>query len=203
VRQEDAGLGPVTLIYSDGPMFRSPYGPPQRLAMMHQEQYAMNAQAIARVCELSGCDDFHNPFIVERAGVTLWNAVELARVVEGSDAEAPTRFNLLSRCSATIRALAEAARSNTAFSVWSGPAVPTPTQREERERRTEALAAELDALASSAMQGAVTYQHVDERFTALRGLGKSASNSLISDVAKAFVALDALPVDARHNHAVA
>ncbi len=43
VRQEDAGYGPITLVYSDGPMFRSPYGPQKPGQMLHQEAYAMNA----------------------------------------------------------------------------------------------------------------------------------------------------------------
>src|SRR3974390_321176 len=39
LRQENPNLGPVTLIYSDGPMFVSPYGPRARPAMMQQEPY--------------------------------------------------------------------------------------------------------------------------------------------------------------------
>jgi DNA-binding XRE family transcriptional regulator len=195
VRQEAAGYGPVTLIYSDGPMFRSPYGPQQRAQMLHQEPYAMNAQAIARVCELWGRPDFYNPFVVERGGRDLWNEMELGRAVAGDDKDAPTRVNLLRRCADAIRALAADARANISLTVWNGPATPTPSQRADRERRIEAIAAELDVLAVATPQGIVSYQQVEERFTALRGLGKSAANALVSDVAKAFVALDALPFD--------
>ncbi len=193
VRQEMAGYGPVTLIYSDGPMFRSPYGPQQRGQMLHQEPYAMNAQAIARVCELWGRPDFFNPFVVETGGRDLWNEMELARVVSGDDSNAPTRVNLLRRCAETIHALAEDARANISLTVWNGPALPTAVQRADREARISAIANELDSLALAAPQGLVSYQKVEERFTALRGLGKSASNALVSDVAKAFVELDALP----------
>ncbi len=119
--------------------------------------------------------------------------MELARVVSGDDKEAPTRINLLRRCSETIRALAEDVRGNISLTVWNGPAQPTAAQRKDRESRIEAIAGELEALATEALCGTVTYQQVEERFTALRGLGKSASNSLVSDLAKAFVALGALP----------
>jgi DNA-binding XRE family transcriptional regulator len=77
LKQENPGLGPVTLIFADGPMFIDPYGPRRRLAMMHQEPYPSNTAAIARVLELSGRDNFHNPFIIEKSGEDLWNAVEL------------------------------------------------------------------------------------------------------------------------------
>ena len=46
LKQEDPDLGPVTLIYTDGPMFVDPYGPRQRLAMMRQEACPTNAWAI-------------------------------------------------------------------------------------------------------------------------------------------------------------
>jgi len=82
-------LGPVTLIYSDRPMFINPYGPRRPLAMMHQEPYPTNAAALTRVRELWGRDDFHNPFIIDAAGTHLWNAVQLARVADGSDRDAP------------------------------------------------------------------------------------------------------------------
>jgi transcriptional regulator with XRE-family HTH domain len=88
LRQIRPDLGPVTLIYSDGPMFINPYAP-HRLAMMKQEPYLTNAAALARVRELWGREDFHNPFIMEESGKHLWNAVELARVVAGTDSDAP------------------------------------------------------------------------------------------------------------------
>jgi DNA-binding XRE family transcriptional regulator len=82
-------IGPVTLIYSDGPMFINPYGPRSRLAMMHQEPYPTNAAAIARVRALWGREDFHNPFIIDQSRKFLWNSVQLARVADGSDQDAP------------------------------------------------------------------------------------------------------------------
>src|ERR1700704_1690153 len=73
LKQEDPDLGPVTLIYADGPMFVDPYGPRRRLAIMQQEPYPTNTAALARVQQLWGRDDFHNAFIIEKAGKPLWN----------------------------------------------------------------------------------------------------------------------------------
>jgi Helix-turn-helix len=72
--------GPVTLIYADGSMFVNPYGP-RRIAMMQRELYPNNGAALARVCELYGRADFHNPFIVNEENDFVWNGVELGRYV--------------------------------------------------------------------------------------------------------------------------
>jgi hypothetical protein len=82
-------LGPVTLVYADAPMFIDPYGPRGRIAMMKQEPYPTNAAALARVKELWGREDFHNPFILEKSGQHLWNVAQLARAVKGQDENAP------------------------------------------------------------------------------------------------------------------
>ena len=50
-------FGPVTLIYSDAPMFVNPYGP-NRLAMMHRELYGTNADALERIYDLWGREIF-------------------------------------------------------------------------------------------------------------------------------------------------
>ena len=73
-------FGPVTLIYSDAPMFVNPYGP-TRLAMMQRELYATNADALERIYDLWGREDFHNPLIMEESGAIVWNVVELSRKV--------------------------------------------------------------------------------------------------------------------------
>jgi hypothetical protein len=62
--------------------------------------YPTNTAAIARVVELAARDDFHNPFIIEKSGEDLWNAVELGRVCSGDDSGAPTLVNLLRRLGA-------------------------------------------------------------------------------------------------------
>ena len=89
LRQMQPDLGPVTLIYADGPMYINPYGPRAPLAMMHQEVFQTNAHALARVRELWGGAGFHNPLILASDREHLWNMVELERVISGEDAEAP------------------------------------------------------------------------------------------------------------------
>lgn len=97
-KQENPNLGPVTLIYADGPMFVDAYRP-GRLSMLKQEPYATNASALARVLELWEHDDFCNPFIIEKSGADLWNGAELRRVAIREDSNAPTLVNLLKRLS--------------------------------------------------------------------------------------------------------
>jgi transcriptional regulator with XRE-family HTH domain len=70
--------GPVTLIYTDGPMFVNPYGP-NRIARMKREPYQTNADALERVAILWGSDDFHSPLIVSEIGDIVWNAIELQK----------------------------------------------------------------------------------------------------------------------------
>ena len=44
-----------------------------------------------------GDTDVHGPFIMERSGNPVWNQVELARVVDGSENNAPTVRNTIKR----------------------------------------------------------------------------------------------------------
>ena len=113
-KQETPAIGPVTLIYADGPMFVDANGPRRRLAMMQQEPFQSNTAAIARIVEMWGRPDFHNAFIIEKSGSGLWNIAELSRVVTGEDAGAPTLTNLLSR-------LAKHVTDTSSLVVRSGP----------------------------------------------------------------------------------
>jgi len=180
LKQEDPNVGPVTLVYSDGPMFINPYGPRRRLAMMHQEPYPTNAAALARVQVLWGREDFHNPLIIEESGKPLWNVVELERVVRGDDAGAPTISNML-------KALAEQITVTSTMSVRSGPKMLSPAEARDRQERIEDLAGELEKLAAATPQGDVTYPQVEEVFSRLRRLGKHPMDSLVSSIAQAFV----------------
>jgi transcriptional regulator with XRE-family HTH domain len=74
-------FGPVTLAYSDGPMFVNPYGP-RRGSMLQREPYASNAHALERVAILWGRNDFYSPLIVDEGGCIVWNAVELRKWME-------------------------------------------------------------------------------------------------------------------------
>jgi DNA-binding XRE family transcriptional regulator len=178
LKQENPTLGPVTLIFADGPMFIDPYGPRRPLAMMHQEPYQSNAAAIARVVELAGHSDFHNPFVIEKSGEDLWNAIELGRVARGEDSEAPTLVNLLRR-------LAKHVTETSAQYVRSGPKMPSHQEVKARQQRIEMLAAEIGGLADAAAHGPVSRTDVEKRLSSLRELGKFAPDSLVSGIAHA------------------
>jgi len=179
LKQENPEIGPVTLIYSDGPMFVNPYGPRQRLAMMHQEPYATNAAAISRIQQLWGREGFHNPLVIEPSGKPLWNIVELGRVVDGSDSAAPTLVNML-------LALARFVKANSDKYVRSGPRMHSPSEVEQRQRQFEALAAELDQLAATVPHGTVTRPQIEEVLSNLRKLGVHPKDSLVSGIAQTF-----------------
>ena len=181
LKQENPEVGPVTLIYSDGPMFVNPYGPRQRLAMMHQEPYATNAAAISRIQQLWGREDFYNPFVIESSGKPLWNIVELGRVVDGSDSGAPTLVNML-------HALARFVKANSDKYVRSGPRMHSPSEVEQRQRQFAALAAELDKLATTVLHDPVTRSKIDEVLSNIRKLGIHPKDSLVSGIAQAFAA---------------
>jgi DNA-binding XRE family transcriptional regulator len=179
LKQENPGLGPVTLIFADGPMFVDPYGPRRRMAIMHQEPYPSNTAAIARVLELSGRDSFHNPFILEKSGEDLWNAAELNRVARGEDTGAPTLVNLLRR-------LAKHVKETSAHYARSGPKMPSRSEAKAKQECIEALAAQILNLADAAADGGITYPQVEERLSGLRALGKFAPDSLVFGIAQAF-----------------
>lgn len=181
LKQENPSLGPVTLIYSDGPMFINPYGPRRRPALMQQEAYPTNAMAIARVQELWGRDDFHNPFIIEEGGSPIWNIVELGRVADGSDTGAPTLINLL-------RITARSIRANSCVFVRSGPRTLPPAEAAVRQQAIEAQADELDEIANAGLQVAINGRSkIDEVFRNLQALGTRAPDALVSAVNQALV----------------
>ena len=171
LRQENPDLGPVTLIYSDGPMFVDPYGPRRRLAMMHQEPYRSNTAALARVQQLWGRDDFHNPFVIEASGVPLWNVVQLQSVISGEDGQAPVLANLLT-------AIANEVRANSAHFV-RGARVPTPDEIKACQNEIEAQADELARIARSGLDNIIRDQLLIEAVF--------APDALVHSVAEAFV----------------
>ena len=126
-KKETADLGPVTLCYADGPMWVDPYRPRNRFPILRQEGYPTNSAALARVRMIWGDDDVHGPFIMERSGNPVWNQVELARVVDGSDKNAPTVRN-------TIKRLAEYILENSAVFV-RGVRMPTAPGSCSQDRR--------------------------------------------------------------------
>jgi hypothetical protein len=184
LKQEDPDLGPVALIYSDGPMFVDPYGPRRRPAMMKQEPYSTNTAALARVQQLWGRENFHNAFIIEESGTPLRNVVELGRVVSGEDAGAPTLVNLL-------KSIARNVRANSAIFVRSGPKMLSPSEAKKRQQAIESHADELDRLPDLGLQAIIRDQRrVEDVFSNLLALGTKAPDSLVRNVAQALVVFE-------------
>jgi hypothetical protein len=176
MRQEDPLLGPVTLVYSDGPMFLDPYGPRRRPAMMQQEPYPSNAMALARVQELWGRNDFHNPFVITKDGSPVRNAVELVRVVSGEDPGAPTLINLLRICARSIR-------DNSSNFVRNGARSLTPEQTKKRQNAIERQADALDEIAKVGLDAAIDRQtQIKAAFKRLLELGTRAPDALVFSV---------------------
>ncbi|WP_316169053.1 MULTISPECIES: helix-turn-helix transcriptional regulator [unclassified Bradyrhizobium] len=188
IKQEDPGIGPLTLIYSDGPMFIDPYGPRRRPAMMQQEPYPTNAAVLARVQQLAGQPNFNNPFVLEADQSSLWNLPELARVISGEDKEAPTLANML-------RKTAKIVRDNSANFVRSGAGRPTPAEVAARQEDINAQADLLDKFASGGLQAIVRDQvAIDDVFAKLRALGLRAPDALVSGIAFACSVFDRYPL---------
>nr|WP_298690167.1 DUF1870 family protein [uncultured Dongia sp.] len=71
-------FGPVTLVYTDAPMWQSAYGA-NRIPMMQNELYPSTHEAIHRARILSHGGQAHGLLIMDEAGDVTWNAVELNR----------------------------------------------------------------------------------------------------------------------------
>jgi len=176
LKQESPLRGPVTLIYADSPMFVDPYGPRHRPAMMQQEAYPSNVMALARVQALWGRDDFCNPFIIEKDGSPIWNAVELGRIANGTDTDAPVLINLL-------RKAAQSIRENAHIFVRSGARAMTPDETKQRQGAIDAQADALDEIANAGLVGAVErYVQIEAVFKRLLDLGTRAPDDLVSSV---------------------
>jgi hypothetical protein len=177
LRKETAEIGPVTLCYADGPMWIDAYRPRNRVASMQLEPYPTNSAALARAKMISGRDNVHGPFIMEKSGAPLWNSVELERVVDGSDEGAPTVRN-------AIRRLAEYILENSAVFVRG---VRTPTV-EEIEAKRQAISATAEALLQLSAQSEtrfVSYVEFEALLKRLHDLGSYPTNRHVSDVAHA------------------
>jgi DNA-binding XRE family transcriptional regulator len=189
IRQEDPGLGPLTLICSDGPMFVDPYGPRRRPAMMQQEPHPTNAAVLARVQQLAATTAFHNPFVIMADTSPLWNAPELTRVISGDDKGAPTLANMLRKAAKNVR-------DNSANYV-RGPRVPTPDEIKARQSEIVAQAELLDKYAELSLAEMVRDQVAIEQvfYKLVHELGAKAPDELVSGVAFAFSVFDRYPLE--------
>jgi hypothetical protein len=179
-RQEDPEFGPLTLIYTDGPMFIDPQGP-RPLVTMQREPFLTNAAALARACALWGSDRFNGPLILQPSGDILWNSVELARVVNGLDTGAPTVPNM-------ARAIAAHGRSNSAVYRRSRARLPKAEDVSRRQQEISAKADELDALAAADTSTDTNSLPFEEACTRLQALGYWPPDHLVSGLAAAFQA---------------
>jgi hypothetical protein len=177
--QETPSLGPVTLIYTDGPMFIDPQGPRRPLAMMQQEAFLTNAGALARVCAMWNRPGFNSPLIMKASGEVLWNAVQLADVFNGTDKGAPTVANM-------VRSIAHHARTYSTRYVRSGPNLPTQAEVSVRQRKIEDEADKLDALAASDDPTSADSEAVATACSWLRAYGLTPPAHLISGLAQAY-----------------
>lgn len=177
LKKERADLGPVTLCYSDGPMWVDPYRPRNRFPMLQQEGYPTNSAALARVRMIWGENDVHGPFIMERSGNPVWNQVELARVVDGNDKNAPTPRN-------TIKRLANYILKHSAVFV-RGVRLPSAEEIAAKSEEIRATGEALARLADEAEGRHVSYEEFEVLLRRLHALGSFPTNRQVSDVAHA------------------
>jgi transposase len=178
LRKQIPDLGPVTLIYADAPMFVAPYGPRGKMAMMQQEPYATNAAAIARVRFLAARPDFQGPFILEKDHKTLWNQVELGRVIDGTDRGAPTVRN-------TIAKVAKYVTDHSHTYARDGRRALMPTEAKARQENIATIGARLAELAEEAEDRHVPYAEFEVLLRSLHALGFFPLDRLVSGVAHA------------------
>jgi DNA-binding XRE family transcriptional regulator len=178
LRQENPDLGPVTLIYTDGPILADPNEGPRPPVTATQESHPTNAAAIARVQKLWGRVGFWHPFIIERSRRVLWNVIQLEEVVNGTDAGAPTLSNLLRRVVEEVRStqpnLASIGDSKSA-------------ERNGYQSRVDELVIELETLSRATASGWDGYRKVDAIISELDNLGMRPRESLVSNILRALV----------------
>jgi hypothetical protein len=148
--------------------------------MMQQEPFLTNAAALARVCILAGREGFNGPLIMQQSGDILWNAVQLARVIDGSDTEAPTVANML-------RAIATEVRENSAVYVRIGSRLPTADEVLAKQAEIGAQADQLDALADADRPTDKNSLPAEAACAKLRELGVWPPDHLVSGLATAYV----------------
>jgi transcriptional regulator with XRE-family HTH domain len=173
LRKETAELGPVTLCYADRPMWVDPYGPRHKMASMELEPYPTNAAALARVRMIWGQSNVHGPFIMEKSGAAVWNQVELARVVDGSDEGAPTVRNTITRLAAYIL-------ENNSVYVREDP---TPEKVVDQAAAIRGVGEELMQLATESERRFVSYVEFEALLSQLHKLGSYPTNRQVGDVA--------------------
>lgn len=165
LHQETASFGPVRLFF--------------RNVTWLTETFDTNAQAVAVAQERWGREDFQEAFINDANGENVWTFAELGAVIAGDDSGAPTMTNLKERVREALhKAIDEYRRGSASL-------VNTP-----RGQRLEQLICRLEELASDVRQSEVGYYLVDSCISEIRGLGRRLPEALMSEVDRAFLALN-------------
>ena len=162
--------GPVTLVYHNRPW---------RSGVVEQtlEEFSSTNEAIQRACAAMGSPNFHDPFIMAgNPTEPLLDKHELRRECERRKDSA-----------AALRAVAEYVERNSAISGTSGPRMLGPAQAAEKKQRIEALAQEINLLATQAEQGLAGYREFDVILGNLHKLGFFPEMALVTEVARAFL----------------
>jgi hypothetical protein len=94
------------------------------------------------------------------------------------------------RCAAAVKALAESIKVNPRFYARSGRNTLNQSEEKDHQLRIDGLVTELEELATAGPQGAVSYRQVEAIMSKLRAEGLRLDDSLVSDIAKAFVGRD-------------
>ncbi|WP_138919298.1 hypothetical protein [Acidiphilium sp. PM] len=178
-QQETPDYGPVTLIFADGPMFIDPQDPRRRLPTMHQEPFLTNAGALARVCALWDLPDFHSPLILKSTGGILWNAVELARVANGSDTVAPTVPVILAKIAEYIR------KYSDRYAV-TGKIMHDQNEIDERKRNIEIQVKKIELMILNDTKTEKKPIEFEKILNELHNLGVFPPGNLISCISQAY-----------------
>ncbi len=184
-RQLDPVYGPLTLVYSDGPMFINAFGPRSRPAMMYQEPCISNAAALARIQVLYEAEGLFNAFVLEKVepddvGDALWNVREITDVLLGRDTGAPTVNNMLRVVAARI--------CETTFFAVNGSTLLTQEQKLERKAKLEVEAQKLVQIASHPTISETLSNEISHIFAEIRKLGVRPPDAYVSGIAQASVA---------------
>lgn len=161
---------PVTLVYHDRPWRAG-------TAKQTLEEFPSKDAAIQRACAAMGSDRFHDAFIMAgEPAKPLLDKHDLQR-------ECQRRKDSV----AALKAVAEYTQRHSALFVRDGPKLLSPEQTAKQQRRIEAVAKEISALAIPAEQGQATYEQFESLLGELHRLGFFPETSLVSAVAHAFV----------------
>jgi len=95
-----------------------------------------------------------------------------------------TSYSLLATIEDTLRAIAQYTRANAETAVWDGLKLSSTEQIEERRKRIEQLAAEVDTLADVSQRQNVTYRDFEAILVELHGQHFYPDNHLVSAAAR-------------------